>query len=178
MARRGDFVRLQAAGIGLGRTQNLWLGPRHLLVVDNTGYRENYYRIELTDIQAFVVERTLALTIRSIIFGALLLITASAAYATSGGARMAWALVSVVPALLLLVDLLLGPTCRVFLRTPIQILRLYSLNRVRRARRIMALLRPRIEQAQGTMEPAQLAARLHEVPPLPEPPRQQTGFIR
>ncbi len=60
---------------------------------------------------------------------------------------------------LFLVNLLRGPTCVCQIRTAVQTERLPTLKRLRTARKVIARLKPMIEQTQSPLAPAQLGPR-------------------
>jgi hypothetical protein len=59
----------------------------------------------------------------------------------------------------LVANLLLGPTCVCHLKTAVQTEELPSLRRLRRARKVLARLRPLIVAAQGELTLGEIAAR-------------------
>jgi hypothetical protein len=60
----------------------------------------------------------------------------------------------------LLINNLLGPSCVCHLRTAVQTEELSSLNRLRRARKLLNRIRPLIAAAQGELSPGEIPARL------------------
>jgi len=162
----------------------LWLAQDHLLSVHNTGYSEDYKRFYFADIQAITIMRTDEGATRTWLFSAgaviagLLLVAAFAA-----GWHPSSRLVLGVSAILfltgLLIHLLQGQTCRCYMRTAVQTERLYSLNRLPQAERVLKRLLPLVENAQGRVAPeeieaAQFRARIAEedeagAPAAPQP---------
>jgi hypothetical protein len=154
-----EYIRLPGRRyISLSFTRNsLWLGKDHLLHVINRGYTEDYRRFYYRDIQAILIRKTVSGTILKIIFGAIaginLLLLALGRFVWS------WERVALVPlaisscfwGLLFLADLAAGPTCICHLRTAVQFEPLPSLFRLRKARRAIALLSSRVENAQGSL---------------------------
>ncbi|HUC84500.1 MAG TPA: hypothetical protein VL970_04835, partial [Candidatus Acidoferrales bacterium] len=63
---------------------------------------------------------------------------------------------------LFFMNLLLGLTCRCFVRTAVQTEALPSLCRLRRARKVLARIRPLIAVAQGELTPEEVSARMQE----------------
>ena len=145
---RGRSRRTFAVAL-MSRT-SLWLGPDHLLFVDSNGYTETYKRFYFRDIQAFVVQRTSAATTTNIVLTVMLVFALVPALAVQsmGGKIFCFTLAGLF-ALIMLVNLLLGQTCRCFLRTAVQTEQLPPLNRVRGAQKVFARLRPLIAAAQG-----------------------------
>ena len=135
---------------------SLWLGRDHLLCVDTSGYTESYKRFYFRDIQAV----TLVATNRRTVWNGVLVVPVVFCLAglvnslfsiprDAGAAIIAWAIVSAVFIVPLLINNLLGPACTGYLRTAVQIEELPSLSRLRRARKVLERLRPFIIAVQG-----------------------------
>ena len=163
---------------------SLWLGADHLLVVSTNGYTESYKRFYFRDIQAFLVQRTSVLTITNIVLAIpFVLLVVSAIVTETTGMRIFLGSLAGLLAVMALINVLQGRTCRCFLRTAVQLEPLPPLNRVRRAQKIFSRLRPLIAAAQGgelspqmiadrTREPAQpIGAATEVVNPSEIPPR-------
>lgn len=129
---------------------SLWLGADHLLFVDSNGYTESYKRFYFRDIQAFVVQKNQTATIINIVLTILFVLVAASALSVqlAGLKYFLFSLAGGI-AFIMLINLLRGQTCRCFLRTAVQIEQLPPLNRVRRAQKIFARIRPIIVAAQG-----------------------------
>ena len=74
--------------------------------------------------------------------------------------------------LLLLLNTLRGSACVCHLRTAVQEEELPSLNRVRRARKVLDRLRPLIAATQGQLAPEEIQARLQELAS-----QQSAGYV-
>lgn len=146
---------------------SLWLGGDHLLVIDSTGYSESYKRLHFRDIQAV----TIRLSRRRLIWNWVLGVPTAVCLAgwsrdvlrLSGYSLMDWlsaVVVTLLVAIPLLINNLLGPTCVCCLRTAVQTEEVPSLGRVAKARRILDRLRPLIAQAQGQLAPEEIPARV------------------
>jgi len=144
------YRRLPGRGVTLTHYAYLYLGPDHLLQAAATGYSETYKRFYFRDIQAIIIRKTgmwiiglLALLVPAVLFAI------GAISATDGVA--AAILGTIAGALFLgsLINLLLGPSCVCHLQTAVQTERLPSLNRVRKAQKILNQIRPLIEAEQG-----------------------------
>lgn len=139
-----------AFAVAFTTRSSLWLGADHLLLVSSSGYTETYKRFYLRDIQALVVQRTSSATVVNIVFTVLLVLAlAPALGAQSPGLKILCFTLAGLFALVLIINLLLGQTCRCFLRTAVQTEPLLSLNRVGRAQKFSARLRPLLITAQG-----------------------------
>ena len=153
---------------------SLWLGKDHLLCVDTTGYTENYKRFYFRDIQAITVQQTEQQHWWTGIFGfvAFVFVIFSISVAPnvpvsqwSGGAMVGEGILVgglVFSILLLVVNLLRGPTCKCYLRTAVQVELLSPLNRVGRARNALARIRPLIVAVQGQLAPEEISSRLRQ----------------
>jgi len=144
-----------------GRRVQLWLGEDHLLVVDWDGYREYYKRISFRDIQSVVICRTGQALATNLILG-----LATAGFLILGftvGDEVGMTILLVLAGifgLVLVGNLLQGPTCKCQLRTAVQTEDLHSLTRLRTALKALAQLRPLIVAAQGELTAGDIAQRL------------------
>jgi hypothetical protein len=143
---------------------SLWLGGDHLLCIDSTGYNERYKRFYFRDIQAVVLRKTEHGGIWALAFGSLLGLCTLFAF-VSRDTLLPYVLGTLagLSGLALVLQLAAGPTCVCQVRTAVQVEELPALNRVRRARKVLARLRPIIAAAQGELSPEQVATRFqHE----------------
>jgi hypothetical protein len=131
--------------------QSLWLGEDHLLSIDSASYSEEYKRFYFRDIQAFFICPT---SRRAIWNGILtsLLIMHLLVFGWLGASVTILTIVGVVLAIPLVINNLLGPACKVYLRTAVQVEELPSLGRDRRAHRVLERIRPLITAVQGPLE--------------------------
>jgi hypothetical protein len=133
-------------------THRLWLGPDHLLLVQTTYWSEEYKRFYFRDIRAVTIKSNgrnpgipIALGLAGLASAGIgWAATSVGAHVTSGIAVVAF----LVPAAIYAMH---GPGCRCYLRTAVQVQELFSLRRWRSARRALEVLRPLIEQAQGSL---------------------------
>lgn len=175
-----------------GRRVQLWEGREHLLLVEWTGYREYYRRFNYRDIQAFVMRQTrervlwnIALAVPLVFCGFMLSvgITDSMQRGFAQGDVALFITFGTVSLMLIagmLVNIALGPTCTCEVQTAVQSYPLPSLGRLKRAQKVIARLRPRIEAEQGQLAPDELVRRLDsrpaamapaaEAPPVVESP--------
>jgi len=162
------YRRLPGRRRGLATSATLWQADDHLLVAEVRFWTESYRRIYYRDIQAIALGqdgRWLALNLMFLTFGTLLLLVVAG---TQGGWRIFWAFPAALVVLLGSVHFLRGPTCACEVTTPLATLRL-PLQRVRPARRTLALVRSRIEAAQGTATREKIVAQAAEGPPAAPP---------
>jgi hypothetical protein len=144
---------------------SLWLGPDHLLCIDSTGFTENYKRFYFRDIQAFIVRKTdgykywsLGLCIVGFFFAFM------AALTRDSVGRIVLLSIAGFFWLCMLLNLLLGPTTVCYLQTAVQNELLPSIHRLRKARKVLNVLRPLIVSAQGELAPGEIAARFSGTP--------------
>ncbi|MBM4142602.1 MAG: hypothetical protein FJ225_03270 [Lentisphaerae bacterium] len=161
-----------AVGLVYAARHSLWLGPDHLLLVVNRSFSESYKRFYFADIQALTLTRTalgmiesLALAFLAAVMLALTL--AALAFAWHPAAAVACGAAAALSGLALLVNFIRGPTCACAIRTAVQTERLYPLRRLKSARRAAALLRARIEAAQGALADAEAARHEAELSAAP-----------
>lgn len=143
---------------------NLWLGKDHVLCVETEGYTESYKRFYFRDIQAITLRKTVRMWILAIVTGlftGLFSIVALAVPAIE--ARWVFGILAVICAIPFLLNFLYGPTCACRLRTAVQTEDMPSMGRVRRARKIIARLRPLIAEAQGQLAPEEIPVRFQEL---------------
>ena len=146
MSKNG-YQRLPGQGSSLGAYHRLYLGLDHLVVVESHGFQESYRRLFFADIQALTLRRTLQGWIINVILGTSVLVCLMIAGFNPGVATE-----MMIPGglflLILLVNSLLGPTCRCHIQTPVQNLRIRSLHRLRVARKVFKRVQPLVEAAQ------------------------------
>jgi hypothetical protein len=137
------------------------MGKDHLLNISEGPYSEEYKRFYFRDIQAI----TVCITQRRAVWNAVLsLLTV----ATFGTLQMFTSSVVAVAVCLgvfgvpLLVNNIRGTTCVVYLRTLVQTEELSSLNRLRKAQRILDRIRPLISTAQGQLTTEEISRRMQE----------------
>jgi len=164
-SQREGYVRLSPGwlfSVTLGTTQTIWLGTDHLLCATNMlGISEERKHIRYRDIQALSAVRTQGWHWWTAFFLlAFLPPCILAAWPFSGtdfAIRILWASLAFPFGISLILNLLRGPTCRIKLTTAVQTIDLSSLSRWRRGLRALALLKSRIEEAQGRASPEDLA---------------------
>src|ERR1043165_4327901 len=155
---------------------NLWLGKDHLLCVETEGYTESSKRFYFRDIQAITLRQTNRVVMLTAVTGGMAAIFGALALAVSAiEGRWVFGILAGLCAGPMLVNLLAGPTCACQLRTAVQVEDVPSMGRVRRARKVLARIRPLIAEAQGQLVPEEIPLRFQEpvtasAPPGGEPP--------
>ena len=138
---------------------SLWQGPDHLLWVSSAFFRERYQRFYYKDIQSLVQRRTNDHLVWTFVWAALALLSGIAMLATSGPHYASGGFLSLFT-LALLTNILLGPSCTVFLQTAVQVQKISCLRRKRTANKTMDLVKTLVEERQGPWQiPQGTAAR-------------------
>ena len=160
----GRGVRRQ--GIATAARTRLWLARDHLLSVDYQWYAEDYKRFYFRDIQAVILRKTrTARTINEVLMPLVCVVLAlalslSIAGGFTDGFAIFWWIIAAVLLAFLVANILMGPTCVCHLKTAVQTEELPSLRRLRRARKVLARVRPLIVAAQGEITLGEIAARM------------------
>ncbi|MEN9575023.1 MAG: hypothetical protein RL514_2878 [Verrucomicrobiota bacterium] len=161
--------------VGTVRQSRLWLGHDHLLLVDSTLVAQDLKRFYFRDIQAITVRKThTGRTWNLVLTGLIALCGLWASLISDDVGRVVLFCIAVVFGGILLINSLFGPTCECQLQTAVQRERLPSLGRLRTARKVLALLRPHLELAQGTLtaEAAREHAAAVAIAPTAHAPRR------
>jgi hypothetical protein len=150
------------------------MGNDHLLQISESSYSEEYKRFYFRDIQAITVCVTRRQEIWNLALAMLMLLSVA----------ILQAMLPLVTALAVslglvgvpfLVNNIRGQGCRVYLRTRVQTEELPSLNRVKRAQRILSRIRPLISTAQGQWTPEEFSRRMAEMESSEETPPAISG---
>jgi hypothetical protein len=149
------YERLTRPATSVGSYRTLWFAKDHLLLVNSTGYSEDYQRIQFSDIKGFFVipsDRRLYWNVPWFIFalfsGVFLSNTLySGRVPFVSGTILAFSLIFIVW------NNILGPSCIAYVVTGVQTAQLPSLVRRRKARKVLARLRPLVAALQADMIP-------------------------
>lgn len=160
--KRGGFL-LTVARI----RARLWAGKDHLLLVYNSGYTEDYKRFYYRDIQAVVTRKTGRGVVWSTVLGLFAVFFAALSSTTGKDAAVVFWVIAGSFFALLLANILRGPTCITHLQTAVSREELPSLDRLRKANKVIERLRPLIEAAQGTISREEMRARATAATGLP-----------
>lgn len=167
--REGTFIA------GAVRQSRLWLGRDHLLLVDSTLNAQDLKRFYFRDIQAITVRKThKGRTTNLVLTGLIAMFCLWAVLITDDVGQGVLLFIAALFGGFLIANSIFGPTCECHLQTAVQREQLPSLGRLRTARKVLGLLRPHIEQAQGNLsadEARERAATLAAAPAAPTPRR-------
>jgi hypothetical protein len=143
-------------------TDSLWLGKDHVLSIKKRGYVEEYRRFYFRDIQAILMNQTNEGMVWNLLLGSsfaillFFLFLAWRVWEWELGGLIAWSILTGLFLMGFLFNMIRGPICNCSLRTAVQVDRLPSLHRVRSALKMIRIIQPHIEAAQGTMSREQL----------------------
>ena len=154
-----EYKRLPGRWRSFANAVTLWQGKDHVLLVENSGYTEQYKRFYYRDIQAFVVQKNRHRMFGNIVLGlpaVVLAVFGAIDYPVLGFLLIAAGFFGIFA----LVNTLLGPTCNASLVTSVNVQPVRSLNRVRVVGKALKRILPLIEEAQGALDPAQLVVEL------------------
>ena len=138
---------------------SLWFADDHLLVVEPSTrqfpYDENYRRIMYRDIQAIALQPTSKFAIANILVGVALFVVLMVLIASydSESTLFTTSMVGVPLLILLTVNLVKGPSCKVHLQTAVLLLEMEMFSRRRSANRVIQQILDRANRAQG-VDPA------------------------
>ncbi|OQY02850.1 MAG: hypothetical protein B6I22_12800 [Desulfobacteraceae bacterium 4572_123] len=130
---------------------SLWLGYDHLLYIFSRFGIEDYKRFYFKDIQAVITRKTATGKIQNLILSIFcILFSLMALYLKGGWSIFNWSMAGLM-AIFLMINWLRGPTCVSHLQTAVQTEKLYSLYRLKTAKKVMNRLRLIIEHEQGKL---------------------------
>ena len=130
----------------------LYIGTDHLLSSKNNLFTEGYQRFYYKDIQSFINRKTVKGKVYNICLSSFLVIFILSALFSSGGWAVFFYILSSVLTIFLLVNLINGPTSICHIQTPVQTVRLSAINRIKRAEKAIAQVKPLIENSQGILD--------------------------
>ncbi len=143
-----EYQRIPGVGTGLwsfriGIRHRLYQGADHLLLVQSTGYTEEYRRVFYRDIRYVVIRKSRNYIWNSVICLVLLLLGVIVIFSFPLASSIRGALLGVwcTPlVLILLTNLLRGPTCSCYLATTVQTVLLPTPKRMNKVSRLLEFL--------------------------------------
>lgn len=148
MLNKRIYKRLPGSRSFFGK-DTLWLAEDHILYVVLWFITEDYRRFYFRDIRALTYRRTAIGRIANIILTGILAAPLATAFFYTDVERRAFLIVAAVFGFLLLINVLLGPTCDCYIDTAVQRVKLTPLTRTRKAKRVLRYLTPYIQGAQS-----------------------------
>lgn len=160
----GRGIKRGVSSLFVRCTARLWLGPDHVLCQYIKGYNEEYKRFYFRDIQAIAASTTgRGWIINSIFLGLvafIALIYGFGVMTDSNSATTVYLILGSVFLLPAIINTIMGPTSKGYLITAVTKEDLPSLCRMRTVRKVIRILRPLIEEAQGGISREELAGSL------------------
>jgi hypothetical protein len=129
-------------GFEVGMRNRLYQGPDHLLIVQSTGYTEEYKRIAYPDIRYLMVMETYGQTRQGMVSGAIILLILFCHFL-----GLPWLVVGVISTPFLfwfVANIMLGPSCRCYLNTHVQTVQLPAPRRMKKVPVLRAFLQSQI----------------------------------
>ncbi len=167
MAIKEEYRRLPGKGRrrkAIWGFTRLYLGKDHILGVYNAAYTEDYRRFYFKDIRAIVIAATPRRERLAAIYGGGALLLLLIAFMKGGN----WGIFFMILAVLFLFSVALnwhrGPTCSCRLYTAASREDLPSLGRLRNAQQVVRILKPLIEESQGSLAPEDAGTTAQEAP--------------
>ena len=152
-----QYRKLPGTGRGLIARHRMYLAEDHLLCVETIVFIERYCWFDLGDIQAITARATKTWSIYLAIYGlGLALCLSLLVTRESLGVQIFLGIVAGGMGMIVLGNLLMGPTCASTLTTSVTTQSLPSLGRLRTFRKVSEVLVPLIETRQGRMDPERL----------------------
>jgi hypothetical protein len=152
--KQKDYKKLPGVGLKsdsffeLTRTRvRLWEGKDHLLCQYYSGYAEDYKRFYYEDIQAVTIRKSIRYMLWNLILLAIVSGFAFLGYRFSYMQSASYT-AAAFAFIFFSINLILGPTCVCYLYTFVTEERLFSLNRIRSARKVINRLGPLILRKQ------------------------------
>ncbi len=163
---KSKYRRISRSTLALMLFYSLWVADDHLLLVKSSGYVEEYTRIYLKEIKGIVSHRTKGWMLANIILGSILLLSGMGIISSDdilSAGSMAIAIFSTPVLIAFTVNLILGPTCRTEILTPLGPLHIPSLSRSRNIDKLLLEIRPAIASCQGSMPRSRLLSGYEEI---------------
>jgi uncharacterized integral membrane protein len=138
------YEKIPGLGSGRGSFQvatrsRMYRGPDHLLIVQSTGYTEEYKRIFFRDIRYVEVRKTQAQLFTGIVAALVTLLLAL--LLLFNVPKIAVALFCLPFLTWFIVNLALGPTCECYIATNVQTLKIPTPRRMRKVTMLIGFLR-------------------------------------
>lgn len=146
-----EYKKLPGSWFSWRGENSLWLGQDHLLFVRIRGYKEYYKRFYYNDIEYIMIQKTVYSTMLSIIYILGGTTAILGAFYIESIDNIVFYIIVLLFLLLYLINYFQGSSCVCFLSTAVQTEKLISLKRIRKAKKVINLLRNSIENVQGPL---------------------------
>jgi hypothetical protein len=167
------YERLTRPATSVGSYKSLWFAADHLLLVNSTGYSEDYQRIQFSDIKGFFVipsDRRLLWHLPWVVFALFSGVFLANTLFSGGKPYVSGAILS-FSLIFIAWNHLLGPSCTAFVVTGVQTAQLPSMVRRRKTRKALSRLQPLIAGQQSKLvSPPPIPP--SETPPSETPPAE------
>lgn len=150
-----NYRRLPGRLRGIASSASLWMASDHILLVKSSWFREEYKRFYLRDIQAIVVARCARFHVSLLVF-IFALMWVFVGFGVSiwpASVGVVWGLGGLAMGITWL-SISMASSCRCRLYTAVSRDDLPSLYRTWTAHKFLSQVKPRIDQVQGTVDPA------------------------
>ena len=147
------YTRLTRPALAVGTYKSLWLAADHLLIVNSSGYSENYARVRFRDIKGFFLIGSDRRYAWGVTWAILAFLSALPLVVTlvSGKTPIFSVFCLAVTSIALIWNHLLGPSCSAFVVTGVQTALLPSIVRQAKARKVLARLETLVRTAQADL---------------------------
>jgi hypothetical protein len=143
------------------------MGDDHLLLVESSGYTEQYKRLHFKDIQAVIIRETSRKRDLSVLFAALAFLSATPALIHLDVLDSPFSFMGILFSVLfltaLLVNILRGATCACSVQMPLATHELPSLRRHQHVEILLDRLKPQVERVQGRLSREDMKAGLYRL---------------
>ncbi|MGD9158290.1 MAG: hypothetical protein PVG39_07790 [Desulfobacteraceae bacterium] len=149
MTDKSSYRRLR--GSAFLNSNRLYTGSDHLLSSTSHWFTEEYLRFYYSDIQAILTRKTIRGKVLNSCFLVMLVIFLLPSFLLSGGWAAFFLILAFLSIILLVVNLIKGPTSICHIQTPVQTARLEAIRRLNGAEKAIAQIKTYIERSQGLL---------------------------
>ena len=150
------YHKLAGSGLSLILKHSLWQGADHLLWVEGGFVQEHYRRFYFKDIQAVVLHPTRRQTLWALVWSLFVLLFTAIMLFNPGPAYFS-GVMAFLGVIALVINWRMGTGCEVFLQTAVQLEKLSTLVRIKKAVNVMDRIRSMAEAAQGPLSEQAIA---------------------
>jgi len=144
---------------GLTSYSSIWLAHDHMLVCTSSQFLERYKRFYFKDIQALIAQRTNKSGIKTLIYFALSLGPLWYFAHSAKAWHFFWGILAGFFIILLIDNILKGPSCKVYIQTAVQTEEIKGLKRTKKFEQFLKKIRPLIQSFQGELDELFLQAK-------------------